>query len=89
MQQGGAAGRCRSSLLIISYLFGCDMFLPFDVQESQDVVGICVNMGETRGHSSLLVSAERDQQSGQRSGVIKRTDEVICLQKAAAQLVFT
>lgn len=35
------------------------MLPPFDVQQSQDVEGVCVNVVKTRGHSTLLVAVER------------------------------
>lgn len=53
------------------YLCCCDNLVPLDVQQSQDVVGICVNMLETRGHSTLLVAAERARPLYQSSSAIK------------------
>lgn len=42
-----------------AYLGRCDVLPPFDVQQSQDVVGVGVHVVKTRGHSALLVAAQR------------------------------
>lgn len=40
------------------YLGGGDVFPPFDVQQPQDVVSICVNVVKTRGRPTLLVAGD-------------------------------
>lgn len=40
------------------YLGRGDVLPPFDMQQSQDAVGVCVNVVKTRGHPALLVAED-------------------------------
>lgn len=40
------------------YLSGGDIFPPFDVQQPQDAVGVCVDVVKTRGCPALLVAGD-------------------------------
>lgn len=52
----------RGPLMLSSpYLGGGDVFPPFDVQQAQDVVGVCVDVVKTRGRPALLVAGDRTE----------------------------
>lgn len=44
------------------YLSGRDVFSPFDMQQSEDVVSVGFNMLEPRCHSTLLVAEVQNPQ---------------------------
>lgn len=45
------------------YLSGGDVFPPFDVQQPQDVVGVCVDVVKTRGCPALLVAGDGNKKA--------------------------
>lgn len=60
------------------YLSGGDAFPPFDVQQSQDVVGICVDVVKTRGRPAFLVAGDRTKNKKQSSSAVKYDLRVCC-----------
>lgn len=40
------------------YLGRGDVLPPFDMQQAQDAVGVCVNVVKTRGRPALLVAED-------------------------------